>query len=109
MMTVWEILEMFFRICSLFTVVGYKATGSPALCTLFNTYLWFFPHGLPLKSTNCTLEMSLKGIPYIFAVRNILCLFHDLEKKILKNVQCILTLLLLSPLGEGLSSLFEQT
>jgi hypothetical protein len=32
-----------------------------------------------------------------------------LEKKIFKNVQFIFTLLLLSPLGEGLSPLFEQT
>jgi hypothetical protein len=32
-----------------------------------------------------------------------------LEKKIFKNFQCILTLSLLSPLGEGLSPSFEQT
>jgi hypothetical protein len=32
-----------------------------------------------------------------------------LEKKIFKNFQCILTLLLLPPLGEGQSPLFEQT
>jgi hypothetical protein len=32
-----------------------------------------------------------------------------LEKKIFKNFQCIFTLLLLSPLGEGLSPSFEQT
>jgi hypothetical protein len=31
-----------------------------------------------------------------------------LEKKILKNVQCIFTVSLLSPLGEGQSPSFEQ-
>jgi hypothetical protein len=31
-----------------------------------------------------------------------------LEKKIFENFQCIFTLLLLSPLGEGLSPSFEQ-
>jgi hypothetical protein len=32
-----------------------------------------------------------------------------LEKKILKNFQCISIVLLLSPLGEGQSPSFEQT
>jgi hypothetical protein len=32
-----------------------------------------------------------------------------LEKKIFKKFQCIFTLSLLSPLGEGLSPSFEQT
>jgi hypothetical protein len=32
-----------------------------------------------------------------------------LEKKIFENVQCIFTLLLLSPLAEGQSPSFEQT
>jgi hypothetical protein len=32
----------------------------------------------------------------------------DLEKKISKNFQCIFTLSLLSPLGEGLSPLLEE-
>jgi hypothetical protein len=31
-----------------------------------------------------------------------------LEKKIFQNVQCIFTLLQLSPLGKGLSPSFEQ-
>jgi hypothetical protein len=33
----------------------------------------------------------------------------DLEKRIFKNFQCIFTLPLLSPLGEGLSLSFEDT
>jgi hypothetical protein len=33
----------------------------------------------------------------------------DLEKKILKKIQCIFTLSLLSPLREGPSPSFEQT
>jgi hypothetical protein len=33
----------------------------------------------------------------------------DLEKKIKKKFQCIFTLLLLIPLGEGQSPSFEQT
>jgi hypothetical protein len=32
-----------------------------------------------------------------------------LEKKIFKSFQCIFSLLLLSPLGDGQSPLFEQT